>query len=823
MPPRRRTVRRAPALLRPPISVHNIPVELCSEIFLFMIHVDPRSQLNLMLVCRRWRAIMLSTPGVRLPLRIGRWTQVNRIEAVTQGSSSHLDVIVDVNNMTYRTYSNDRDFYASFMAAAQVASRWRSLELVSFPPPGSYEDLDITQPLSRLASFQLRPDCRLGNFLGPLMTVFAATATPRLTVLDVADPDASIYLVQPTCLHFFSSLTVLRLICRRMDSPLDILPCLHKLVTFEAHHLHIPIYPLETHLPLIQTLQFLHLRSVSIQWMAGHIFPSLQSCHIMFPHHVDTIALQPVIMPSCSDLTYNSNDLGPISHFSLPPLASLGVTSGQWSKWRGNLQLAILQPIIFTSAQSLTHLSLQVQCSETLLAYMLALIPALELLWLGLASPHALSIAFFKIFVSRHPSANARIRKKSETAAVLCSGLRKLHLHYKRWLRGSEKPAVIQAFGDIVTSRQSEEGPDFSLFLSFDEGPRGQVWKVHEPTKRHKSRNRVCVGFPSPQGVIALSAAPSDGDFIPPLLRESTYFEIETLHLDTLPIVSFLSFYNLVELRIDTTLFIKRGAQLRLNFPLFHTLKVLQVDRVQPWLILGHTFHKLERYHEFSSFVGPNLSQSLYTEMPLCTKLRLPLSSLATFKLPRVSELVVEIDRPNAIKVWERQVAVNSNLSGLKRLSIRDLGSLAEVDLIQILKPLQALETLVITLRRWDLSADFFRSLVPMGAQEASGLDRASRKDQRSVVLCPRLENVQISQFGLFWLPELIPVLRDIVTLRAVVESPLKSFTLFNLSMGSELIGRDGSFVTDGMDPAKKFTFDTWFDWYWPYRCNEDA
>jgi len=762
---------------------------------------------------------MFSTPGVRLPLRIGRLTQAYHVEAVTQEKSPLLDVIVNVNNMTHGTDFDDGNFYASFTAAAQVASRWRSLELVSFPPLGSYSDLDIAQPLSRLESFQLRPDCRLGNSLGPFMTVFAATATPRLTVLEVADPDASIYLVQPACLHFFSSLTVLRLICRRMDSPVDILPCLHSLVTFEAHHLHIPIYPLGTLLPLIQTLQFLHLRSVSIQWMAGQIFPSLQSCSIMFPHHVDTIALQPVIMPSCSDLTYNSNDLGPINRFSLPLLTMLGVTSGQWSKWRGNLQLAILRPILFASAQSLTHLSLQVQCSETLLASMLALIPALELLWLGLTSPHALRKAFFKAFVSRHPSANdTRIEKTSETAAALCGGLRNLHLHYKRWLRGLEKPAVIQVFGDIVASRQSEEKPDFSLLLSFDVGPSGQVWKVHEPAERHNSRNRFCVGCSSPQGVIILSASPSDSDFIPPLFRESTYFEI---HYE-FPIDFFLSFHNLVELRIHRYSGSKPGVQFQFNIALFHTLKALHVDGIQPWLMPGHTFHKLERYREFSSFAERNPSQGLFTEMPICTSLRLRLSSLATFKLPRVCELSVVLDFPSAINVWEKQVAVNSNLSGLKLLSISHFGSLAEVELIQILKPLQALETLVIRLTFLSiLSEDFLRSFVPMGAQETAGLDQAGRNDQ--VVLCPRLERLQISPCDPFEQPELRPVLKDIVTLRAVVESPLKSFILDDLSKGLELIGRDGSFAIEELDPAKKFTFDTWFDWYWPYRCNEDA
>jgi len=247
------------------------------------------------------------------------------------------------------------------------------------------------------------------------------------------------------------------------------------------------------------------------------------------------------------------------------------------------------------------------------------------------------------------------------------------------------------------------------------------------------------------------------------------------------------------------------------------------VDGIQSWLMPGHTFHKLERYREFQSSAGPNLSQSLFTEMPLCTSLDLPLSSLATFKLPRVCELSVAIHIPNAIKVWEKQVTVNSNLSGLKLLSVY-LGLSSRIDLIQILTSLHALETLVIRFEDWTtLDADFFRSFVPMGAQETSGLDQASRTDQRSIVLCPRLESLQISPCDLFKQPELIPILKDIVTLRAVVESSLKSFTLYKWSQKFELIGTDGSFAMEEIGPAKKFTFDTGFDWYWPYRRNEDA
>jgi len=59
---------------------HLIPVEIFSEIFLYTVQVHPRSQRNLMLACRYWRDIMLSTPGIHSQLRIYGWTEKRDVE-----------------------------------------------------------------------------------------------------------------------------------------------------------------------------------------------------------------------------------------------------------------------------------------------------------------------------------------------------------------------------------------------------------------------------------------------------------------------------------------------------------------------------------------------------------------------------------------------------------------------------------------------------------------------------------------------------------------------------------------------------------------------
>jgi len=422
----------------PPGKADIIPVEILSEIFLLVVQGWSGYREYLMLVCRRWHAIMLSTPGIHSQLTIRRATQKEVVQAFVQGRKTRLDVRVDMNDETDGSDFNPENFLACFTAAAQVASRWTSLNLISPPPLEECTDVRIWQPLVHLESLKVARG--FGGFLGLVVAAIIRSASPNLTSIEVEDPVAVLYLVQPADLHIPHFLTTLKIhLSKRVYSPVDILPHLHRVEVFEARNLCLPFYPPGASLPLVHTLRQLHLKSVSVQWMAGHVFPALRTCHITFPHHVDTIqALQPVTMPSCHSLTYNSNDLHPLTHFYLPPLSDLDVKSGQWNTWRGNRQLAALCPIVTVAAQSLTDLRLDVNCREQLLIYMLGLVPALKYLSLGLASPNTLSIAFFQAFIVRElnvDNASDMARPLGQTIAPSCPSLRSLQLRYRRWAR----------------------------------------------------------------------------------------------------------------------------------------------------------------------------------------------------------------------------------------------------------------------------------------------------------------------------------------------------------------------------------------------------
>jgi len=653
-------------------------------------------------------------------------------------------------------------------------------------------------PLQHLESFTLGASCELGNFLEPLINAITTTVTPRFTVMEVFHPGAALHLVQPAHSQFFSSLTTLRLICRRTQNPVDILPSLNKLEILEAHYL-----------SLTQILRVLHLKSVSVQWMAGRIFPALEECSIIFPHHADTI--QSVYMPSCSILKYHSNTLRTLEHFHHPRLTILEAKCGQWRKWRGGLQLAGLHHIF--SAQSLTCLHLEIKCSERLLAYMLGLVPCLEELWMGLSSPHALSSAFFLAFAAGGP--NASEKPSSQTLAPLCRQLRKLHLHYKRWSRGAERNGLIPAFGAIVASYAAEEHV-FSFQLSLGEGSELQEWIVHEPVERfdlewEEDRDFV-IGVSSPHGIVPLSTELRRGGdtsftglYYPPLPRESEY--ISTDHELELPIDYFFSFHNLKEVRMThSTLDMRSNTQPSLDAPIFHTLKVLAVWKSQSSPLASQTFHRLERYEDYGTCAMDELRQDRLTEMPVCTRLVTTLSRLATLKLPQVRELEIILDddeEPNYH--WEKHVTVNARLSGLKLLFLSwsmDEGSFFN-DIPKILGSLPALETLVLDwLHLCDSPVTFFEAFIPMNVQGTSGL---ISEGQIPEVLCPRLESLLIERTGSTIQPELMPALRNIVTLRALFGSPLKSFSFCGHQKKWGLIGRDGSFIMKEVVPARQF------------------
>src|SRR5258706_10633855 len=187
-------------------KAHLIPAEILSEIFLLAVQADPSSRRKLMLVCRHWHEIMLSTPGIHSHLGIYSWTRKKYVQRFGRKWLLHMtvhpeyvhigmgaDLVPDIDPV---------EFHACFMAAAETASRWVLLEILSLPCPEEYKDLQIKYPLQHpksfeyLESFRLATSCDLGNYLEPLLNAIITTATRRFTVMEVFRPDAALYILQ---------------------------------------------------------------------------------------------------------------------------------------------------------------------------------------------------------------------------------------------------------------------------------------------------------------------------------------------------------------------------------------------------------------------------------------------------------------------------------------------------------------------------------------------------------------------------------------------------------------------------------------------------
>ena len=775
----------------PPLCpIHLLPAEILSIIFLLVIDYSS-DRVRLMLVCRHWYALMLSTPGIRSGLWIRKSTTMEMVRAAIQGTRWLLDIFIYMDDESIEQDFNVGAFDTCFTAAIEVASRWESLLIYSLPRSGKCKAFQIVPPLKSLKMFYLGQGGDLVSFFEPLMTAIATTATPQLTSMSLHNFNVVRYLVQPDCLHIFCSLTTLNIgLSKRMESPANILPHLQRLEHFTAWRLYLPIYPPDAPLPLIQTLRYLCLKSVSVQWMAGKVFSILESCSITFPHRFDTIRLRPVTMPVCTSLTYDSNDLDPLRCFHDLPLQELIVSSGQWNVRRGNLQLIAICYMVLPSTQSLTRLELQVRCSEHLLAYMLSLLPALESLCLRLASPHALNTAFFQEFVASKSNADSPHEMDAPPSLPLCLKLVKLNLNYKRWLRGPERMALLLVFGDIVSSRRS--GGSFQLCLNVEDFAEDWfIWRHVESIHEVADDKPFVMGISSLHGIIPLVPDAADPEM------EVPFKEVEYLVArHELSIECLLTLHHLVELRV-------RGEDDILpsepppNLPLFHTLRVLEAENIHHSFLAGQTFHRLERCRMSLYEEGPDLSMDQVTQMPICTRLDVAdLTLLATLKLPRICELGVSFDHPEFNMIWARHIAVNANLSGLELLHV--YGWCQQADLIQALQCLPVLKSLILA-NGSDLDVAFFAEFVRMYPNETAVLMQLQGEGRILPILCPMLGSLLIEGCDPTERVELIPVLKQVATLRAMCWSPLKRFTFTAIGLGRkfELIGSQGGFVME--------------------------
>jgi len=398
-----------------PTTIHHFPAELLTEILGIVIEGYEQNPFTIMRVCRSWRATVLSMAFVWSQFTVRPWTSQEQMEfMVERAKHVNLDVVVDLDlsRPSFMHSTKAKGNYKGLGLAVTTMSRWRTLNVVAFPQepdvsaaPAGGGDLPVTfsGPLERLEAFKVTGICESSASFNKLLDTVATTATERLTYIEIATPSALCHLASPNYHFFFSRLRHFKVDVEEMGDPADILSYFENLEVLEASRLHLPVYHHDVDLPVVRTLRRMSIKVVSVQWMSGRTFPSLEECTIIWPHRPETLCLRGgVSLPVCRQFTYDDHLIGPMSEFCAPKLDKLVVRNEAWNRPRGSAQLAsVWGGSVDTRWLRPRILHLDTHCFDQYLINALQLHPGLEELILGLVDPYGLSKKFFNNLVAR--------------------------------------------------------------------------------------------------------------------------------------------------------------------------------------------------------------------------------------------------------------------------------------------------------------------------------------------------------------------------------------------------------------------------------------
>ena len=469
--------------------IHRIPTELLAEIFGIVIGCYEDNPFAVMRVCRSWHATVLSMAHVWSQFTVRPWTSHEQIEFLVERTKRvPLDVVVDLNarRNSFRHARETMGDYRGLDLAVTTMPRWRKLIVAAFPNEPDISaasegegrfPVTFYRPLGQLEAFKITGICETSAPFNRLLDTVATTSTERLSYVEITTPNALYHLASPKYHSLFSRLRHFKVDVREMKDPADILPCFENLEVLEAYRLHLPTYGHDVDLPIVHTLKRMSIKAVSMQWMYGRTFTSLEDCTIIWPHHPETICPRDGIdlrggidLPVCTQFTYASRLTQPLSEFRLPKLDNMVVRNEAWNGRRGSAQLASvwgesmnprwLRPRI---------LHLDTQCYDQYLIDALQLHPDLEELVLGLVGPGGLGKKFFNNMVARRlkgpsslsasPSGPARpnVASGSFLVAPLLPKLKVFGVRYRRWIREGEKDEVKPMLEKIIQSREKTE------------------------------------------------------------------------------------------------------------------------------------------------------------------------------------------------------------------------------------------------------------------------------------------------------------------------------------------------------------------------------
>jgi len=355
-----------------------LPTELLREVFLYCIESNHMESVQIASVCRRWRSVVTSVVGLWSTLRIGAWTEKERVAIWLQRAHTK-KVVIDIQRD--RRGASRAATYPAFRSALTSTDQWHELTVSSFPAENAASRLGIqvASPMNMLNVLNIEAGCVHSPSLAHLLSLVPTEAP--LSELRLHPPFVGAHFLQSHWFPVLQNLTVLIVSGRDMDEPFELLPTFTQLQIFEADRLRLPFYEPKTDIPLLCTLRKLQLRACSVQWMAGRQFPCLEECAILLPRHWEVIHQHEVQLPSCKKLTYHGHPITTSQYFHVPEMRVMELKSHDCNEQRVYQHLRHLCRAD-ERISKLTALHLTIQCSEQVLLNVLKyLVPLQELVF----------------------------------------------------------------------------------------------------------------------------------------------------------------------------------------------------------------------------------------------------------------------------------------------------------------------------------------------------------------------------------------------------------------------------------------------------------
>ena len=617
--------------------IFRLPMEILRDIFDIALE-SGELRTGLMLVCQDWCGTIEGMSNAWTSVKVQAWTAPEMVQqALVRAGGRPLAVEIDIE----RTDSTLEGPYSALSVAATSASQWEALTITSL-----HQSEQMVIVLENLFSKNLQPMKKLTHIrimqsvtppLPHQLLQNFATAAGSLYFVEIHSPLVIQYLLQPSYVSIFSSLTTFKALFPRMNGSVDVLRHFNQLEVLELTNLLLPLYG-PGPLPLVDTLHQLHLKAVSVQWMGGQVFPQLKSCTIITPPVRSHPLGLHVTLPACTTFEITCKDISLIRDFRVPNVGSLMVKSTEWSAVRGHEQIAHLFRVVIEIPLKPHALHLAIQCQDKFLLPLLMLLPRLEELKLDLARPPALGKNFFIALVAKPNGPVDRVqfdelKKGTGWRATICPCLRYMELRYEKWLRKSDRIEFITPLLAMSWSRARTVTPlELCLLFKspqkswkpFNLNPQSTVMlsRLEIPlfmeSDKSLSFDQLDQCFGSVTNLPLVISTKNSGLFGTPLFTLRCYsLQVLKIHgqNEILPSCALLAFQQLKELLLNNVSIPLLPHTV--DLPLIHTLQNLSLLMSSLSWMDGRIFGLLERF-EVDEIGWPRQFQQR-VGMPVCT------------------------------------------------------------------------------------------------------------------------------------------------------------------------------------------------------------